>query len=220
MRWQVDPTDVALFLQHLGDRKTEIRLLGGETTAMPWDELYKIIQMIKGCGHRLSLLTNGFGLQRMRETELLTIDNIVLNAHGPNDVVIRECEDLLRLYEIPFETIRHTYHYDLETAAAHVRNKGRNCYQWLNLPCLYDRVIYPCCSMMQLLEGKRDTWASLKRSGWHLDNPELMIHIQDLSTLEPMIFQRCFNECYMPDIHKGRRVQISLKDRDQLRRRQ
>lgn len=218
MSWTINPQDVAHFLWHLSPRKTEIRLLGGETTAMPWDTLYDIIDLIKTDEHKLSMLTNGFGLQRMARSALTAFDNFVLNAHGTNDLVIRECEDLLRTYEIPFETIRHGYHFDLEEAAAHVLNKGRNCHQWLSLPCLYDKVIYPCCSMMQLKEGKRDTWASLKRSGWHLENPKLMTDILDMSTLEPMIFQRCFNECYMPDIHRGRRYKITPKDRDQLRR--
>ncbi len=117
-----------------------------------------------------------------------------------------------------FDLIRHQYHRDLDESAAHVLNKGKNCDQWLRLPALYDRVFYPCCTMFQLKDGVRDTWMSLKRSGWHLDNPDLMTHIQDLSTLEPMIFERCMNHCYMPDIHLGTKHPITPKREDQYRR--
>lgn len=221
MAWEVDVDDVALFLGHLRqlNKKQEIRLLGGETTMLPWKKLYLIINMIKTEGHSLSLLTNGFGLPIMDLEQLQKIDRIVLNDHGPNHQIIGECVDRLHdLGHTDFEVIRHKYHYNLEESAAHVQNKGKNCFQWLTLPAIYDRVLYPCCSMMQLKEGQRDSWMSLKRSGWHLDNPSLMTDIQDLSSLKPMIFQRCFNECYMPDIHLGTKIQLTSKPEDHPRR--
>lgn len=185
---------------------------------MNWSSLYRIIDMIKTDGHKLSMLTNGFGLLAMEHAYLNKIDHIVLNNHGPNEEQIYACESELDYHGIEYETINHVYHNDLEESAAHPDNKGKNCDQWLRLPALYDRVLYPCCSMMQIADGVRDTWASLKRSGWSLDNPTLLEHIQDLSTLEPMIFQRCFNECYMPDIHLGSRVKVTKKPHDKMRR--
>lgn len=191
----------------------EIRLVGGETTCMPQYMVSAMIFLIRKHGHRSSLLTNGYALPELLEVS--KPDYVTLDDHGINHERVAECAESLESRGVPYEVVETLVHFDLEDAAKY--NDGVRCDEWFTKPALYNRVIYPCCSMMLINGGSKHLRYSLYEAGWTIDNPWWVQQFKE-SELPAMADEYCLKRCYMPKIWKGKPYNITLKHNDVLRK--
>jgi len=199
-KYDIPLNELELLLMRL-PLNTEIRLVGGETTAMSLSTLVALFDLIHEYNCTVSLLTNGYRLRRLLCEDLFSAnDSVTLDNHGVNENMIQNCVHDLQRRNIMYEVIDTLIHYDLESAIPY--SQGLRCDQWFTKPSLYDGVIYPCCSMMTLKGGMRDTWGTLKELGWTVYNPswyELFLG----AVLPPSIHHRCLYECFLPNLKMG-----------------
>jgi len=193
------------------------KLLGGETTAMPFDVLYEIINVFTRYNRKLKLLTNGFNLLNMSPQYLNKFQSIELNNHGINETHIMECQSHLSdIYD--GEVIMRTQkrHYDLEEARNHCI-PGTPCVSMMNPPVLYRGVMYPCCIHPGMELWNRDTKMSesLLNAGWSLTNPAVA-QVVAKGVIPDYVVDQCSYHCWVPRRITGKRVKslITLKPND------
>lgn len=191
----------------------EIRLVGGETTCMSLHMVASMLITIRGYSHKSSLLTNGYALPEL--LEIVNPDYVTLDDHGINHERIKECVDALENHSVEYDVVETLDHFDLEDSSRY--NDGSRCDEWFTKPALFNRVIYPCCSMMLIGGGSRQLWCTLYNAGWTIDNPWWMELFNELE-LPPTANQYCLKSCYMPHIEKGKAFKITPNHNDVLRK--
>jgi len=210
-RYDLKIDDLNLFLETIPAQQ-EIRLTGGETTCMPMKTVVKMMDAIQTHGHRSSLLTNGYALPELLEET--TLYHVTLNNHGTNQKRVDECVIALERHGIMYEVIETKHHYDLWEASKH--NDGGRCDQWFTKPALYDRVLYPCCSLMFVKGGSRLLWHELYRHGWNIYNPD-WLKLFEKADYPQIVDKTCLEDCYMPGMKKTKPFIITRKHNDVLR---
>ena len=175
------------------------KLLGGETTDMPMDELYSIIDVFAKHGRRLKMLTNGFNLLNMSTRYLNRFESIELNNHGINEDHVKLCErHLSHVYngEVIMRTQKR--HFNLEEAQKHCII-GEPCVSLLNPPVLFRGIMYPCCIHPGLELWNRDTKMSeaLLSAGWGVMNPDVA-QVVASGIIPEYVRKQCSTNCWVP----------------------
>ena len=206
-KWEANPSSLRLLLKHLSI--PELRLCGGEPTAMP---LQKLERMIEDCwlNHTpVSLITNGYGVMKMTPEVLQKLKYIILDDHGVNHNHVEDCCVFCKNLGIEAGILKRYKHDNIWAAAQHPENKGKSCDCWLRLPVVYDGVIYPCCTMPYHNYGRRDTWYALKEAGWSIWNPNLREILDDIEDIPKLVIKSCLYECYGPNSNLGGIVDVT-----------
>ena len=212
-KWDMPASEARLFCERFeGHYVNSVhKLLGGETTAMPPEKLYAIIDVFREHGRTLKLLSNGFNILGLDKDYLNKLDFIELNDHGINHDHLVECFRYLKtFYKGKLFRRRQDAHYDLGYAREHCK-PGFPCNSFMNPPVLCRGVMYPCCTHpgVELWNNNWEMSDSLKKAGWGLDNPNVANALKNWKNTTPKyVVDQCSYNCWVP---RRLSVRVSLK---------
>ena len=223
--WNMPVSEAELFCERFKGHyeNSEHKLLGGETTAMPLDNLYGIIDVFVQHNRKLKILSNGFNIMGIDEDYLNKFHAIELNDHGINHDHVVDClKYLKKVFKGKLLRRAQTKHYNLGYALEHCF-PGKPCNSIMNPPVLCQGVMYPCC-IHPGLELWDNTWNlrdSLKETGWGLDNPNVAQVLANWKNSMPAYaIDRCTNHCWVSRRTKkiGPLKPITLKKNDVIKK--
>lgn len=224
-KWDMPESEARLFCERFKGHYEESvhKLLGGETTAMPPEKLYAIIDVFNEYGRSLKLLSNGFNIMGLSKDYLKKLDYIELNDHGINHDHVAECFKYLKtFYKGKLIRRQQSEHYDLGKAQE-TCFPGAPCNSIMNPPVLCRGVIYPCC-IHPGVELWSNNWGmsnSLKQAGWSLENPDVADVLKRWKqTIPDYVIESCNSRCWVSRRIKNRPPMhpITLKKNDVVRK--
>jgi hypothetical protein len=224
-KWDIPVSEAKLFCERFEGHYTNSihKLLGGETTAMPSQRLYDIIDVFVEHDRKLKILSNGFNIFGLEKEYLNKLDSIELNDHGINHDHVVECFKYLKTF-YEGELVRRTQdeHYNLGEARKHCI-PGDPCNSFMNPIVLSRGVMYPCCIHpgVELWNNNWDMSDALRKAGWGLDNPNVASVVANWkNTVPKYVIDQCSNNCWVPRrLNKGVVLkQITLKKNDVIKK--
>lgn len=219
-RYVMDSDEAELFCERfvgIGENDWH-RLTGGEPTIFH-EHLEEVLEVFHNHNRKTCFISNGYNLMGMDKNVLKKVGKVVLDDHGINKMIIRECKKWLKTFYTGI--IQHDkvlYHADLEKAKNHHKNNG-SCEFWLKAPLIEKRVIYPCCPFpgIELYDNHTNITKALIQSGWTIDNPHIVYTVEHwMETLPRIIMDECHHNCWRPDVSLGGMDRITLKEDDVL----
>ena len=187
--WEVDLEDVRLLLDKIGEHIPEIRLLGGEVTAMPLDKVKALIDLIVSYDIPLSILTNGYKILNLDKEYLTKFEYIVLDGHGINEDHLDNIEVELKKMEIlKVHRLKRYDYFDVEFCAEHLP-KTEECIILNGLIGFYKGTLYPCCCPYY---NKEDIGSIM--GSWNVHSPEF-INVVSAYDLPEAFWTYCYNSC-------------------------
>lgn len=175
----------------------DIRLTGGEPTAVGPEIIHEMCNIVHKHGRKVDILTNGY---RLQEIDPHLLDFITLDNHGVNEQTIKECQQyLLEKGYKNFNIITYTHHRDLESQRKGNISNGPKCMEWMDSILLWEETVYPCC-VMPFLEGFDSNpriGESLREAGWTIKNPNLVETLKDWhETIPAVVVRACVLGCW------------------------
>jgi len=176
-----------------------IRLSGGEPTMVGTSYLYKIVDILHKYNRKVSLLTNGYLMDKI---DPYRFEQIILDNHSPlnKEFIDRSIKHLEKSKYDNWEIWYLTRHIDLDKQRENNISMGLNCPNWINTISLWKDIIYPCCNM-QYLEGWDNNsflTKALRNAGWNVNNPYLINTIENWRTTIPSdIIKTCLLSCWV-----------------------
>lgn len=225
-KWDMPASEAELFCERFKGYYEESthKIMGGETTAMPPEKLYAIIDVFHNNNRRLKLLTNGFNIFGLDKNYLKKFYFIEMNDHGINHKHIMDCHKYLKTFYSGETKIRTVYnHYDLG-ATRLTCFEGSPCDESIMRPPMLCRgVIYPCCIHpgTELWNNNWKMSEALKAAGWSLENPDVCKVTENWrETIPAYVMDQCMHNCWIPRRCRqmGRSVRISLKPNDVIKK--
>lgn len=188
-----------LFLERIEGWRPQVnvRLTGGEPTAVGGDLISEMCCIVRSHGRKVDIITNGF---KLHEIDPHLFNSITLDNHGINQGLIDASERFLKEKGYTnYRIISFTHHRDLKLQRKNNVSYGLKCEEWMESIMLWENTVYPCCAMLSIeaMDNSTRVGDSLREAGWTIHNSDLAETMKNWhKTIPAEVVRACTLGCW------------------------